>query len=97
LIDHLVMAPSEFEGFVNMDLSQSLFAAALNVSPETIRAWEQGSVRRMDRLFGCSRWRRRHPDFFLEKVRIPPAGRAKASYALVDGVWRSPVARLLWD
>jgi putative transcriptional regulator len=27
---------------IHMDLSQPLFAAALNVSPETVRAWEQG-------------------------------------------------------
>jgi putative transcriptional regulator len=64
-----------------MDLSQPLFAAALNVSAETIRAWEQGK-REPDgptrRLLEVAE---EHPDVFLEKVRArsrPSARRVKA-------------------
>jgi putative transcriptional regulator len=53
-----------------MELSQVLFAAALNVSPETVRAWEQGK-REPDgptqRLLEVAQ---DHPEVFLRKVSI---------------------------
>ncbi len=53
-----------------MGLSQALFAAALNVSPETIRAWEQdkrapdGATLRLLELADD------HPEVFLDKVKV---------------------------
>ena len=50
-------------------LSQPLFAAALNVSPQTVKAWERGArvpdgpTRRLLELA------EEHPDAFLAKVR----------------------------
>lgn len=53
-----------------MELSQVLFAAALNVSPETVRAWEQGK-REPDgptqRLLEVAE---DHPEVFLKKVAV---------------------------
>jgi putative transcriptional regulator len=52
----------------SMELSQVLFAAALNVSPETVRAWEQGK-REPDgptqRLLEVAQ---DHPEVFMKKV-----------------------------
>jgi putative transcriptional regulator len=64
---------------VKMDLSQPLFAAALNVSPETIRAWEQGKRAPDGPTLRLLEVAEEHPDVFLEKVRIPRVARAKAS------------------
>src|SRR5262245_32926138 len=61
---------------VTMDLSQPLFAAALNVSPETIRAWEQGKREPEGPTLRLLEMAEEHPDVFLEKVRTPPAARA---------------------
>ena len=63
---------------VQMDLSQPLFAAALNVSPDTIRAWEQGKRAPDGPTLRLLEVAEEHPDVFLEKVRTP-AARARAS------------------
>ena len=63
---------------VQMDLSQPLFAAALNVSPETIRAWEQGKREPDGPTLRLLEVAEEHPNVFLDKVRTP-AARARAS------------------
>jgi putative transcriptional regulator len=54
----------------SMELSQVLFAAALNVSPDTVRAWEQGK-REPDgptqRLLEVAK---DYPEVFLKKVSV---------------------------
>lgn len=54
----------------NMELSQSLFAAALNVSPETIRAWEQGKRTPDGATLRLLELAEDHAEVFLDKVRI---------------------------
>ena len=65
-----------------MDLSQPVFAAALNVSPETIRAWEQGKREPDGPTLRLLEVAEEHPDVFLGKIRArarSAASRAKAS------------------
>ena len=65
-----------------MDLSQPLFAAALNVSAETIRAWEQGKREPDGPTLRLLQVAEEHPGVFLEKVRArvsSTARRARAS------------------
>src|ERR1044072_7155448 len=65
---------------MRMDLSQPLFAAALNVSAETIRAWEQGKREPEGPPLRLLEVAEEHPDVFLEKVRTPaPVLRKRAS------------------
>jgi putative transcriptional regulator len=52
-----------------MELSQPVFAAALNVSPETIRAWEQGKREPEGATLRLLEVAEQHPDVFLKKVR----------------------------
>lgn len=52
-----------------MELSQPVFAAALNVSPETIRAWEQGKREPEGPTLRLLEVAEEHPDVFLEKLR----------------------------
>jgi putative transcriptional regulator len=52
-----------------MELSQALFAAALNVSPETIRAWEQGKREPDGATLRLLEVAEGHPEVFLKKVR----------------------------
>ena len=63
---------------VQMDLSQPLFAAALNVSLDTIRAWEQGRRAPDGPTLRLLEVAEEHPDVFLGKIRTPSA-RARAS------------------
>ncbi|MEX2531662.1 MAG: helix-turn-helix domain-containing protein [Gemmatimonadota bacterium] len=51
-----------------MEMSQALFAAALNVSPETIRAWEQGKRTPDGATLRLLELAEDHPEVFLEKV-----------------------------
>jgi putative transcriptional regulator len=52
-----------------MELSQPVFAAALNVSPETIRAWEQGKREPDGPTLRLLEVAEEHPEVFLEKLR----------------------------
>jgi transcriptional regulator with XRE-family HTH domain len=49
-------------------LSQSVFARALNVSPETIRAWEQGKRRPDGAALRLLQVAKRHPEAIVEQV-----------------------------
>jgi putative transcriptional regulator len=52
-----------------MALSQPVFAAALNVSPETVRAWEQGKREPDGASLRLLEVAEEHPQVFLEKIR----------------------------
>jgi putative transcriptional regulator len=52
-----------------MALSQPIFAAALNVSPETIRAWEQGKREPDGPTLRLLEVAEEHPEVFLDKLR----------------------------
>jgi len=63
--------PDRIKGIRNtMELSQTLFAAALNVSPETIRAWEQGKRAPDGATLRLLELAEDHPEVFLDKVRV---------------------------
>ena len=53
----------------HMELSQPVFAAALNVSPDTIRAWEQGKREPDGPTLRLLEVAEQHPEVFLQKVR----------------------------
>ena len=63
----------------HMALSQPLFAAALNVSPETVRAWEQGKREPDGATLRLLEIAERHPDVLLESVGAKTAGRSSAA------------------
>jgi putative transcriptional regulator len=52
-----------------MELSQHVFAAALNVSAETIRAWEQGKREPDGPTLRLLEVAEQHPEVFLDKLR----------------------------
>lgn len=52
-----------------MALSQPVFAAALNVSPETVRAWEQGKREPDGPTLRLLEVAEHHPEVLLKKVR----------------------------
>ena len=52
-----------------LKLSQAVFAAALNVSPETVRAWEQGKRSPEGAALRLLQVAERHPAVILENVR----------------------------
>jgi len=52
-----------------MELSQPVFAAALNVSAETIRAWEQGKREPDGPTLRLLEVAEQHPEVFLDKLR----------------------------
>lgn len=52
----------------HMALSQPVFAAALNVSPETVRAWEQGKREPDGATLRLLEVAEQHPELFLQKV-----------------------------
>lgn len=52
-----------------MALSQPVFAATLNVSPETVRAWEQGKREPDGATLRLLEVAEHHPDVLLKKVR----------------------------
>jgi putative transcriptional regulator len=53
----------------DMELSQPVFAAALNVSADTIRAWEQGKREPGGPTLRLLEVAEQHPEVFLEKLR----------------------------
>ena len=53
----------------HMALSQPVFAAALNVSPETVRAWEQGKREPDGPTLRLLEVAEHHPEVLLKKVR----------------------------
>jgi len=63
--------PDRIRGIRNsMEMSQALFAAALNVSPETIRAWEQGKRTPDGATLRLLELAEDHAEVFLDKVRV---------------------------
>lgn len=60
-----------------MKLSQPVFADALNVSPETIRAWEQGKREPDGPTLRLLEMAEQHPEVFLEKVHLRHDGSAQ--------------------
>ena len=52
-----------------MALSQSTFAAALNVSSETVRAWEQGKREPDGATLRLLEVAEQHPEVLLERIR----------------------------
>ena len=52
-----------------LNVSQPVFAAALNVSVETVRAWEQGKREPDGPTLRLLELAQQHPDVFLEKIR----------------------------
>jgi putative transcriptional regulator len=64
-----------------MALSQPVFAAALNVSPETVRAWEQGKREPDGPTLRLLEVAEQHPEVLLERVR--PRRRRKRTAAKV--------------
>jgi putative transcriptional regulator len=65
-----------------MALSQPIFAAALNVSPETVRAWEQGKREPDGPTLRLLEVAEQHPEVLLERVR--PRRRGKRTVANVE-------------
>lgn len=53
-----------------MALSQPIFAAALNVSPETVRAWEQGKREPDGPTLRLLEVAEEHPEVFLTKILV---------------------------
>jgi putative transcriptional regulator len=51
-----------------LGLSQSVFARALNVSPETVRSWEQGKRCPNGAVLRLLQVAERHPEVILESV-----------------------------
>lgn len=64
-----------------MALSQPIFAAALNVSRETVRAWEQGKREPDGATLRLLEVAEQHPEVLLERVR--PRRRKKRNAAKV--------------
>ena len=62
-----------------MALSQPIFAAALNVSPETVRAWEQGKREPDGPTLRLLEVAERHPEVLLEGVRPRRRGKRKGA------------------
>ena len=56
-----------------MELSQSVFAAALNVSPETVKAWEQGKREPDGPTLRLLEVAELHPEVLLARVRVVPS------------------------
>ncbi len=62
-----------------MALSQPVFAAALNVSPETVRAWEQGKREPDGPTLRLIEVAEQHPEVLLKSVRPRRRGKRKAT------------------
>ena len=64
-----------------MGLSQPVFAAALNVSTETVRAWEQGKREPDGATLRLLEVAEEHPDILLKNVQARRRGRRTATPA----------------
>jgi putative transcriptional regulator len=64
-----------------MGLSQPVFAAALNVSTETVRAWEQGKREPDGATLRLLEVAEEHPDILLKNVQARKRGRRTATPA----------------
>lgn len=53
-----------------LGLSQPVFARALNVSPDTVRAWEQGKRVPDGAALRLLEWARAHPEWVRAAVRV---------------------------
>jgi putative transcriptional regulator len=62
-----------------MALSQPVFAAALNVSRETVRAWEQGKREPDGPTLRLLEVAEQHPEVLLKKVRARRRGKPTAA------------------
>ena len=62
-----------------MSLSQPVFAATLNVSPETVKAWEQGKREPDGPTLRLLEVAEQHPEILLGKVRARKRGRRTAT------------------
>lgn len=60
----------------HMDVSQTVFARALNVSPDTVRAWEQGKRAPDGAAMRLLEVAEDHPGWFLERVKLTTAPNA---------------------
>ena len=56
----------------HMALSQPVFVATLNISPETVRAWEQGKRKPDGPTLRLLELAEQHPEVLLAKVRPSP-------------------------
>lgn len=63
----------------HMALSQPVFAAALNVSPETVRAWEQGKRAPDGATLRLLEVAEQHPEVLLQSVRARARGKRGAA------------------
>ena len=66
-----------------LGLSQPLFAAALNVSPETVKAWEQGKRTPDGAALRLLQLAEQQPDLILQRVRTATSDTETRS----DGYW----------
>lgn len=64
-----------------MALSQPVFAAALNVSPETVRAWEQGKREPEGPTLRLLEVAEQHPEVLLTKIRTRRRGAQRTASA----------------
>lgn len=64
-----------------MGLSQPVFAAALNVSTETVRAWEQGKREPDGPTLRLLEVAEQHPEVLLKNVRARRRGKRLATHA----------------
>jgi putative transcriptional regulator len=64
-----------------MDVSQAVFAQVLNVSPETVRAWEQGKREPDGAAVRLLQVAEQHPQWFLDRVRTSDGERPVVSYS----------------
>jgi len=70
------LSPEEIRAVrIRMGVSQPIFAAVLNVSPETVRAWEQGKREPDGATVRLVQIADEHPEVFLRQVRMRGGGR----------------------
>ena len=69
----------------NLRLSQPVFAAALNVSPETVKKWEQGTREPDGAALRLLELAEEHPQWIIDRVNANKSSRAtktiKASFS----------------
>src|ERR1041384_5119697 len=75
---------------VRLQLSQPVFAAALNVSPETVKKWEQGTREPDGAALRLLELAEAHPEWIID--RISPAPTRQTSHR-IKAVFVTPVKR----